>query len=164
MTVNDEQKISECMATLEKYYRDEYSDMLSFAAYMLNSHSLAEVAVQETFVTALNNMDKLAASEKPVGWLYNTLKNVIRHIRRDVNRVTSTLISLEDAPETASESFDSDTYLTLIGTEKSEDLSLLTQFYVYGYSLKELAEQYNVSVGTIKMRIKRAKERLRKKL
>lgn len=42
------------------------------------------------------------------------------------------------------------------------DMQLLERYFCCGMSLKELAEEKKISVGAIKMRIKRAKERLRK--
>ncbi len=46
----------------------------------------------------------------------------------------------------------------------SEELKLLVEFYYQGYTIKELADQRGISIGACKMRIKRAKEHLRKKL
>lgn len=161
---NRDKTVSGDMELLERYYRDEYSDMLSFASYLLSSRSLGEVAVQETFVIALGSIDKLKASPKPVGWLYNTLKYVVKHMKRDVNKTINNVMSLEDVPESASDSFEDEAYISLLDAEDGEDMKLLTRFYVQGWSLKELSNTYGVSVGAIKMRIKRAKGRLKEKL
>ena len=73
----------EDMLLLESYYCNEATNMIAFASCILNNRSMAEVAVQETFLIALNEMEKLKASPKPVGWLYITLKNIIMHMKRE---------------------------------------------------------------------------------
>lgn len=145
---------------LEKYYREEYKDMLLFAGRMLNSVELAEVAVQETFVIALEKLSSLKASTKPLGWLYNTLKNVIRHMRRDQQAQLLRVISIDDILELPASDKESD-LLLLTSAEKDPALRLLIEFYVEGRSIKSLAEENSISVGACKMRLKRARERSR---
>lgn len=155
-----ESKKDKRLETLERYFRGEYSQMLSVASYALNSQALAEVAVQDTFVIALENINKPTASPSPVGWLYNVLKNVIRHMHRDQQAMLKHFVSLEDTPEVEDmtaiyeEEF-------VINEKNNPDLEMLIQFYIQGYSIKELAEKYGISVGACKMRIKRAKIRLK---
>lgn len=145
---------------LEKYYRDEAEGMMSFAAYILKDPSLAEVAVQETFLAALSNMDKFARSPKPVGWLYAALKNIIKHIQRDQRKQLKRFVSMDDLGDGKLVTDDRNT-IDLILTSASctdSDMKLLYEFYAEGYSLKELSEKYNISVGACKMRIRRAKD------
>lgn len=148
---------------IEKLFREEYENLLGFAGNVLRDDNLANVAVQETFLIALRKVDKLIDSPNPTGWLYNTIKNIILHIERDRNYLYKRNISLYDAyPEAVSHQ---DTY-SEIGTEiqQSEEWRLLTEFYVEGYSIKELALKYSISVDACKSRLKRAREKLRNKL
>lgn len=150
----------ERLKLLEAYYRNEYAEMLSTASYMLNNSALAEVAVQDTFVIALENIDKLTASPSPVGWLYNVLKNNVRHMRRDQQAMLKRFVSLDDAPEV--EAVDAGHKAKFfINENKNPEMELLIKFYIHGYSLKELAHEYGISIGACKMRIKRAKTRLK---
>ncbi len=63
---------------------EAYADELfRFAYFRVNNHELAEDLVQETFLSALNALEKfrLDCSEKT--WLYNILKNkIIDHYRK----------------------------------------------------------------------------------
>jgi len=155
---------SENLRLLEKYYRDEAENMAAFAARILGDTSLAEVAVQETFLTALNNLNKLTASPKPVGWLYITLRNIIKHIQRDRQEQLRRFVAMEEVGEDKIFAEDSNVH-ELIMTAASctnADMKLLYEFYVEGYSLRELAEKYGISLGACKMRIRRAKDRARK--
>ena len=146
---------------VEKLYRSEYPNMLSFAGYLLSDKALAEVAVQDTFVCALQNIHKLEAGSQ-VGWLYNTLKNIVRNIRRDRQFLIKNFMQLDEAKEVPAAPPGQAQLLASEGRGDPE-VQLLMRFYLYGYSLKELAEETGVSVGAMKMRIKRAKEHVKEK-
>jgi RNA polymerase sigma-70 factor (ECF subfamily) len=143
---------------LEKYYRAEYTGMLHFALHLLGDENLAELAVQDTFVTAARKMRELTDSPKPVGWLYNTLKNTVLHIRRERQQMLALHVSLDDTAELTTEMKEADSGLDLT---KNEDLRLLKRMYIDGYSLRDLAKEQNITVAAMKMRLKRAKERLK---
>ena len=152
----------EHLQLIEKYFQSEYADMLSFAYYLLNNRSMAEVAVQETFVTALVNIEKFAASPSPVGWLYNTMKYKIKHMNRDKQRLITKFVPMDDVTESQLASTDDTRYEFSLSVDDS-DMKLLIQFYVQEYSIKELAREYGITSGACKMRIKRAKERIKNK-
>ena len=152
----------EKLAVIEQLFRSEYEGMADFAAYLLGSESLAEVAVQETFVCAMEHIDKLLASPNRVGWLYNALKLTIRHIKREQYLLLKRTMQLEDVPEQHLSTADRYS-LALHGEEADPELQLLIRFYLYGYTLKELAEEMGLTVGAVKMRISRAKAHVKRK-
>ena len=147
---------------VEKLYRSEYPNMLSFASYLLSDKALAEVAVQDTFVCALQNIHKLEASSDQVGWLYNALKNIVRHMRRDRQFLIKNFIQLDETKEVPAAPPGQAKLLAAEG-QNDPEVQLLVRFYIYGYSLKELAKEEGISVGAMKMRIKRAREHVRDK-
>ena len=49
--------------------------LFRFAIFMLGDISIAEEAIQETFIIACINAKKLKASPNPEGWIVNTHKN-----------------------------------------------------------------------------------------
>ncbi len=152
---------SDNLLLLDKYYRDEAGDMMLFADYILKDPYLAEVAVQETFLIALSNIDKLTASPKPVGWLYEALKNIIRHIRRDRQKQLKRFVSMDALGDGKLVTDDRSTIELILAAASctDSDMKLLYEFYVEGCSLKELSKKYGITVGACKMRIRRAKDR-----
>ena len=141
---------------LEFYYRKEYEGLFRYALHLLGNASLAEVAVQNTFVIAARRISTLMAHENPVGWLYVVMKYTICEMRRDQAAVKERCVPLEDVPE------------QFVPMEEPEaldrndpDIELLQRFYVDGFSLKELAAEYETTVAALKMRICRLKKRLR---
>jgi DNA-directed RNA polymerase specialized sigma24 family protein len=46
--------------------------------------------------------------------------------------------------------------------DENEDLKLLRHFYIEGFSLQEIAKEHGCTIAAIKMKIYRAKKRLKK--
>ena len=146
----------ENIETIERYYRDHYDHLYKYALWALHDPGSAEVAVQETFLIASRRIDKLLESERPIGWLYNTLKYVIMSIERDRAEILQYCVSIDDAVVSSETDYDPEEL-----DESLPDLALLKRFYVEGYKLSELAEEMQMTVPALKMRICRAKKRLR---
>ena len=143
---------------IEQFYRQEYESMFKLACYSLNDQNLAEAAVQDAFLIASTKFDKFTSSPNPTGWLYNVLKNNIRELRRERQKILTRFVSLDDVPELSVNI----PYIDSINAKKDADLQLLSRIYVDGYSLREIADELSISVPALKMRINRAKKRLRK--
>ena len=148
---------------IHRLFVEQYAAMCRTAFYALGDNGLAETAVQETFLVAIRFRNKLEASEKPVAWLYKALSYTIKHVKRDRNYLLMHTVPLDSLPE--HEASQCDKY-SLLDPQiaDSEDCMLLMEFYCQGYTVKELAERRGISIGACKMRIKRAKEHIRKKL
>lgn len=137
--------------------------MRNFAYRILGDFSLAEVAVQEAFLIAVRCPQKLWDSPKPIGWMYKTLKNVLKHMQRDRRKLMMQTIYMHDAPE--KELSKEDKYSEISDAlAENQDMELLTNFYVKGYSIKEIALADGKTVGAVKMRLKRARDRMRELL
>ena len=67
---------------ITQLYKEMYEKLVVYAENMLNE-GLAEEAAQDTFRIACSKYDELMNSSNPQGWLMNTLKNVIRNIRKE---------------------------------------------------------------------------------
>lgn len=150
-------------ALIETLYITESKSMFYYAYGLLRNPGLAEVAVQDTFLTACQNPQAFFSCPKHKGWLYKTLGYIIKNALRDQQRAIMHTVSIEDAPDASLSRIDS--YSSIPDdAANSEDMRLLHSFYVYGLTIQELAEQLGVSTGACKMRLKRARERLRKHL
>lgn len=148
---------------IHRLFVEEYASMCRTAYYALGDKGLAETAVQETFLVAIRFRDKLEACEKPAAWLYKALSYTIKHIRRDRNYLLLHTVPLDDHNEQEATHFDEYSILD-DELKSSEDMKLLIDVYYMGYSIREIAERMGISVGACKMRIKRAKEKIRKKM
>lgn len=148
---------------IHRLFVEEYAAMRTCAYCALGDWGLAETAVQETFVVALRFREKLTACEKPAGWLYKALRYTIKHIERDRNLLLMRTVPLDELHR--QEPARQDEHSLLDEELKADgDLQLLAKVYCGGYSIREVAQELGISVGACKMRLRRAKDRLRKKL
>lgn len=140
-------------------YESEFNRMVTYAVCILKDIGLAEIAVQETFLTAVTHAERLSKFDSKLGWLYTVLKNNIKAILRERNQMIMTTVSIDDVEDKAGAE---DTYSVIPASIKAtEEYKLLMQFYIGGYKLKDLSSMYGISIGACKMRIKRAKAKLR---
>ncbi len=154
----------------EKLYRQEYGKMLSYATLLYskltgsrNSCGKPEEAVQDAFALAWRKREALFASPKPVGWLYVALNKIILNIAREERRWSKMLNKMIEVHNQQVSGY-LDIRLDLSRVVSEEDWNLLMLFYVEGYTYKELCTQMNAEKSTLAMRVKRAKEKIKKAL
>lgn len=153
---------------IDKLYDEMYRQMFLYARRILGDNSLAEETVQETFRIACKKIDVVMASPNPEGWLFLTLQNAIRSMRRNQSKLARMFIyipSIEGferySDETIMEEDPDLLYGDLIG---QKDYELIKKFAVDRKSLAEIADEAGISVNTCKQRIFRAKRTLRSKI
>lgn len=148
----------EQQALLDACYEQQYEHLYKTAAVILDNPHLAYDIVQDTFVHASKNIDKFMESSSPGGWLYNALKNQIMHAFRTRSMLLARNVPLEAAYNLPAdeEPFE----INELDIANNPDLQLLARYFLYGYSISEIADAYRITIGAAKMRIKRARERL----
>ena len=148
---------------IETLYIKNASLLFNYANIILSNASLAEEAVQETFVIACIKQHALENSPNPEGWLMNTLKNVCRNIQKNRNYYLSRILSLNESVlgTTALES-DNLWETNVQDFISKEDFMILKKIILDGYSYKDLAKELGISLEACKKRAQRAKQRFRK--
>lgn len=147
-------------------YLEMYDKLMTYARLSLDSESLAEEAIQETFYIACQKTESLCNSVNPQGWLFNTLKNTIRNMKR--NRATAKRIveayvtpQLQELSITVDRIGPSILYGNVADTE---EFKLLTEMAIEGRSHEEMARSRGISVSACKKRVQRAKETLQRRM
>ncbi|NLW69936.1 MAG: hypothetical protein GX061_02475 [Eubacteriaceae bacterium] len=90
---------------ITELYRELYTKLLIYASSALGdkSRAMAEQAVQETFLIACRKSTQLTESPNPRGWLFNTLKYVIKNMRRENSEMILYLEELKPLEEKGEE-------------------------------------------------------------
>ena len=148
---------------IQEIYISEYASMLRMAQTVLESRSLGEVAVQETFVIALRKRESLLESVSPVGWVYKTLKFIIRDMLKE-KQATLRRFALDTDINTITYHEDNSDSAISDDIKTSKEMRLLYEFYIIGYSIRELAEKYAITEDAMKMRLYRSRKKLADKL
>ncbi len=150
---------------IEKMYVELYERLFWHANNTFHDKPLAEEAVQETFCIVCARKETVFASPNPQGWVFNTLKYVMRNMVRSQAKVNDLL--LHHGAE-LSKSADAKTKLPDIRLAYG-DISDTEEFQLMlgvanGMSMLELADQQGISVETCKKRVQRARTFIRRKI
>lgn len=154
-------------ARLVGRYRDRYS---RFAVHMLGSEEDAEEALQDTFLRAYRALGRCEDPERFGAWLYRILVNRCRTHGSRRGRRERTFVNDPVALGSASEEHPAERgawreeieyALDRLDARQREAFLLK---HVEDLSYEEMAELTGMGVSALKMRVKRACERLRELL
>ena len=155
---------TDAFGILVSRYRDTYT---RFAARMLGSLEDADDALQLAFVRAYRNLGQCRDPDRFGSWLYQIVVNecrtlATRRTRRD-RRMVRDEAKLDEAAtqhpeENAALRGEIQYALDRLETEQREAFLLK---HVEGLGYEEISEITGVGVSALKMRVKRATERLR---
>jgi len=138
----------------QKLYRMSWS-------YLKNAADVEDV-FQNTIIKVVEHINSLKNEGAFEGWFVSILLNECRKILRDRRRVQpSDYIQFKDttcSPEDQAESLDLIDGLKSIDEEYKE---LIILKYYSGYSQKEIAEIFNMPLGTVKTKLFRGLKMLR---
>lgn len=151
------------LAFIESLYRKEALLLYRYSKVIFNNPSIAEESVQETFIIACLNYDKVSCSLNPEGWIMNTHKNVCRNIQKTQSVYLKRILALDQVeylPSCAEPAYSIENDLSTFVS--SDDYTILKKIILEGYSHKELANELNISIDVCKKRFQRAKERFKK--
>lgn len=151
---------------IEELYQEMYDKLMVFARVNLDSESLAEEAVQETFYIACQKPENLCSSANPQGWLVNTLKNTIRNMKKSC--VTAKQI-VENYMITQLREYsitEDRINLNVLYEDVAdlEEFKLLSEMAIEGKSHEEMARSRGITISACKKRVQRAKETLQSKI
>lgn len=142
-------------------YHKEFENLCKYANKMMKGSLAAEDLVQDTFMMACIKIDKLIEHPKPGGWLLETLQKNISNYWRVREYITNLIVNipiekwLDNYPDDNLLEDELDfTYNHLV---KYKEYEIIKKFAVDGYSQKEIAAEYGISINTCKQRIYRAK-------
>lgn len=152
---------------LERYQHMVYT----LAVRMLGTPELAEETTQDIFVKAYQSLSSFRGDSKFSTWLYRVAYHKILDVLDREKRTTGHLISA--APESILGQGVETTWQQVSSREKREILlsvlerlsveenAVLSLFYLQEQSLKEIGELMDVSPSTVKVRLFRAREKLK---
>lgn len=148
----------------DHYFQTYYTKLWRYAKEILFRHTgqadpeRGAEAVQEVFLIAWQKPTEFLGSSSPVGWLMNTLKNVLRNMIREDQRWVARLQRFRDCLDREGLYSAPGADLELQGHIPEEELDLLKRLYLDGETYQELAEELGIKKSTLAMRIKKSKE------
>jgi RNA polymerase sigma factor (sigma-70 family) len=145
--------------------------MFYFALSLTSNSDKAHDLVQETFLRALTYQSKFSSDTNLMAWVYTIMKNTfINEYRRNIKAKTT----LESQSNRLQVSFAKEDFypsVESIHAEKEiykkielleEEFRRPFQLFLKGYKYKEIAEQLDLPLGTVKSRIFFTRKKLSK--
>ena len=162
---------SSANARLEILYRQCYPSLYRYALWALRDHHQAEEAVQETFLSALPKATEVTALDRPEGWLMQTVKHKVLHLRREQDRRRARMLPLEEklpAPDWLGQWEESEDAALLWqqATQRlsPQDAELLRLVALEEQSQQAAAEELGLSLWACQKRLQRIRKKLCKQL
>lgn len=167
-------------AAFEELVNRYESTIMNMAYRLLGNRSDASDVCQEVFVLLLRKLGSFRGEAKFSTWLYRVSLNACHdHARRMKRHISLSESPGEDLPEMEQRLPDSRVDLPEISVERAELQETVQEcisrlpnkfkevIYLHdirGYNYKEVAEILDISLGTVKSRLNRARNRLAKEL
>ena len=147
-------------------YQEMFDKLVVYACVNLDSESLAEEAVQETFRIACQKPESLCNSANPQGWVVNTLKHTIQNMKRSretAKRIVETYMMTQLREFSVTEDR---IKLNVLyeNVADMEEFKLLSEMAIEGRSHEEMARSRGITISACKKRVQRAKETLQRKI
>ncbi|MCW5919861.1 MAG: RNA polymerase sigma factor [Bacteroidia bacterium] len=153
--------------------KDHYRSLRGFALKLTQNSEDANDLIQETMLKALNNEDKFEKGTNLSGWLYTIMRNIfINNYRRMVKSQTfldSTenqffLNNINNATRNRGEANLVMKEINNAINDLSDNLKVPFMMSFRGYKYEEIASQLSIPLGTVKIRIHTARQKLKEKL
>jgi len=155
------------------YLYDHYSGALYGVIFrILNKEEVAEEVLQDVFLKIWNKFDQYDLSKgKLFTWLVNIARNqaIDKTRSKEISKAYKTR-GLENVVSTIDRQDYAEQKIEDIGVEEilkvlpEDQKFVVDHLYFKGYSQSEVAEEFNIPLGTVKTRLRLAMKQLRKSL
>jgi len=153
----------------EACFREHYADVLAFAMRRQGDRGAAEDAAAETFAVVWRRRGLVP--ERPLPWLYGIALRVLANQRRSSTRrrrleerVTQERAVVSGAGEEIEAVAQRNAFAVAFGRLDEDDREVLRLIAWEGLALREAAAVLGCSYGAFRVRLHRARRRLRKQL
>lgn len=147
----------------EELYLNTREALLKYLCSLSGPNGWAEDIVQDAYYEAYKRREMLLGHPNPAGWLYKTACNLYRNAKR---RRDNCNISLDVVPET--QTIAEETHyeyvewcITIQGALREKDGQLLRRYYLEGYSVREMAKEFNLTEENIRVKLNRIRKQMR---
>lgn len=156
--------------TFEKIVKKYEQQLLLIAKSRLRDSSMAKAAVQETFISLYVNARKIKNYKKLKSWLVIVLINNCNKIMRDFYKKGIKSEPLEKNMKLYEDNvefkylLDNINFFNIIDFLDIDERTIITMYFLEDYKITEISEILNINIGTIKSKISRIKDKIRKRL
>lgn len=153
----------DCQEVLYRYYSPK---MFGICLRYANNYHSGEDILQEGFIKVYNNLDKFRGEGSFEGWIKRIFINTaIEHYRKSINHTGHSELdkaSFRQVNEIAVENLATQDLLKLVQKLSPGYRTIFNMYVIEGFTHREIAEMLNISEGTSKSQLARARAILQK--
>ncbi|MCI8470463.1 MAG: sigma-70 family RNA polymerase sigma factor [Clostridia bacterium] len=144
------------------------NDLYRIGRTRLNDDNDISDAIQETMINAYKNLKKLKDNSNFKSWIIKILINECNRIYKKKSKNTKLFekITIEEPVNSIDNSINNINakldFELLINQLSYEEKLIITLYYNNGYSCSEISNILNMNINTVKSKITRAKEKVKK--
>lgn len=145
---------------------NKYSQMIFNVAYSYTKNSFdSQDIVQEVFIKFYRARNSFETEEHIKNWLIRvTINESLDILRKNKNKVLVGDEYINILPETSEADEKNEEIRRCVLSLKDSYKSVIILYYYDGYSIKEIANIFKVSENSIKIRLNRARTKLKEKI
>lgn len=158
---------------LEEYCQ-QYRTILYKYAYLRTGHdkNAAEDCVQDAFMVIYKKMCNGEEFSQPKAFLYRTVDNLIKEYLRDIKKqekiqnaiIQENMISEEQYVSQLDEGTEEQIITAVLSEMNDTERIIYKQRYIENKNIREIAEQYNITVSTVTTRLYRIRKKIEERV
>ncbi len=147
-------------------YERHFEELRRYCLQLCRNGDMALDLVQETFTRAMEREEAMArfSPEQQLSWLYKAARNLFMDSVRQRTLLLKKQRLLLDEEEREEDGYSRAEMELLLLRLPVEDRALVRLRYLEGYSAVELGEMFNMPPATVRTRLLRARQRLKKEM
>lgn len=151
-----------CEVDMDRIVQLYATQMLRICYMYLKDLTLAEDAVQDTMLKIYRHYDKFDGTNEKT-WVMRIAMNVCKdYLRSAWARRVSVVEELNDIPDSIIKTKEDDTLVNAVMGLKPKYKEVILLFYYQDMKISEIAKTLNAPEATVSVRLKRAREQLKK--
>ncbi len=144
----------------DAFYAATYARLVGQLYAVTGDLADAEDAVQEAFARAVLHWSRIRGYDLPEAWVRRVAVNLARQGFRRVRRRLRLLVRLAPPPPDPGPTVDGLVLAAALRTLPAAQRQVLALHHAVGLSVREIADQLGVPVGTVKARLSRGRAAL----
>ena len=159
-------KEDEAQKEIARLYTENKEKIRIFVnATVRNAHAVEDI-VQDVFVEALIKYEVFRTHPNQLGWLYVTARNKVREYERRMSRQEALNIdgAACEVGEQESGYLKTEMSETIRDVLTADEILRFRRYFIWGYTIEELARREGVSHNTMEVRIHRLRKKLQREI
>lgn len=147
--------------SLEVLYNETKSAVYGYILSILKNKSLAEEALQDTYIKIWENSYLYKKQDKPLAWIFTIAKNIsLMKIRKEKNH--SDIDDLKEILTINKTNIDDRLFLSyLFSNVSDEERNIVILHVISGFKHKEISQMLDIPLGTVLSKYKRTISKLK---